>query len=323
MIGREGERRGRETDLALAEGREGDIVDDGVATRVDDGDRVGVAGGDVELRARLIPHERGRVPSDGNVDNGVAREIDSSHAPGFGDPARVDAHRLGPYVAALFCRALRGRGLGSAEYGDVGDARVGGNDGGDRFDAERDLADQSSGIGVDDGERVVGGEREDGEPLGVWSRLSRDRWCSGHEIAERAGVGGCCDRVAGCVAVEDLELSDRRAAPRVGSGGKESADGGRKDAMCYGIDRQREDAWASVDAGARDDSIVAPRDVLDGAGDGDDDVLRGCAEPDTADLSGENGLDAGGGDALAGGDDAGVGDGARGGLCRRQQKRGK
>ena len=76
--------------------------------------------------------------------------------------------------------------------------------------------------------------------------------------------------------------------------------------MRYGIDGESEDTRASVDAGARDDSIVAPRDVLDGAGYGDEDVLRGCAETDAADFAGEDRLDAGGCDALAGGDDAGV-----------------
>ncbi len=122
------------------------------------------------------------------------------------------------------------------------------------------------------------------------------------------------DRVARCVAVEELELRDRRIPPRVGSGGDESADGGREYAMRDRIDREREDAGASVDARAGDDSIVAPRDVLDGAWDGDDDVLRRGAEADAADFAGEDGLDAGGSDALAGGDDTGVGDGARGGL---------
>ncbi len=71
------------------------------------------------------------------------------------------------------------------------------------------------------------------------------------------------DRVTGCVAVEELELRDRRVAPRVWAGGDESADGGREYAVRDRIDREREDAGASVDARAGDDSIVAPRDVLD------------------------------------------------------------
>ncbi len=100
-------------------------------------------------------------------DDGIAREVDARHAPRLGDPAIVDAYRLRPRVAALFRRALRGRRLGPTEYGDVGDARVRGDHGRDRFDAERDLADERSGIGVDDGERIVGGQREDGEPFAV------------------------------------------------------------------------------------------------------------------------------------------------------------
>ena len=160
----------------------------------------------------------------------------------------------------------------------------------------------------------LAGSGSDGEPFAVRAGAARDRGSAGHEVAERAGVGGGGDRVAGCVAVEDLELRDRRVAPRVGTGGDESADGGREDAVRDRIDGEREDAGASVDAGAGDDSIVAPRDVLDGAGDGDEDVLRRGAETDAADFAGEDGLDAGGGDALAGGDDAGVGNGARRGL---------
>src|SRR5262249_30658658 len=108
---------------------------------------------------------------------------------------------------------------------------------------------------------------------------------------------------------------DCRIAPRVGAGGDESADGGREDAVGDGVDGERVDAGASVDAGARDDSIVAPRDVLDGAGDGDDDVLRRGTESDAAAFAGEDGLDAGWGDALAGGDDAGVVD-----LARERQR---
>ena len=107
-----------------------------------------------------------------------------------------------------------------------------------------------SGIGVDDGERIVGRERKDGEPLAVRSSVSRDRWCTGHEIAERARVGGGGDRVAGGIAVEDLELRDRRVASCIGAGGDESADGGREDAVRDRIDGEGVDTRASVDAGA-------------------------------------------------------------------------
>ena len=47
-------------------------------------------------------------------------------------------------------------------------------------------------------------------------------------------------------------------------------------AMRDRIDREREDAGASVDARAGDDSIVAPCDVLDGTWHGDDDVVTRC-----------------------------------------------
>ena len=58
-------------------------------------------------------NQRGGVSSDGNVDDGIAREVDARHAPRLGDPAIVDAHRLRPRVAALvFAARCAGVGLG-------------------------------------------------------------------------------------------------------------------------------------------------------------------------------------------------------------------
>ena len=187
----------------------------------------------------------------------------------LGDAARVDAHRLRPRVAALLRGALRRRRLGSAEYGDVCDARVGGDHGGDRFDAERDLANERPGIGVDDRERIVCRQGQHREPLAVRAGAQRDRGSARHVVAERTGLGRGGDRVARCVAVEELELRDagfRRAlASVVTSRPTEDAEYAMRDR----IDREREDAGASVDARAGDDSIVAPRDAIDVAWHGD------------------------------------------------------
>ena len=92
-------------------------------------------------------------------------------------------------VAALFRRALAGLRLRSAEYGDVGDARVGGDDGGDRLDAERDLADERA-----RSRRRARRASRWREAATTASRLpsapasARDGGRAGHVVAERAGV---------------------------------------------------------------------------------------------------------------------------------------
>ena len=76
--------------------------DDGIRTRVDHGDLVAVAVGDVEAGAALVPRDPGvdAVPRDDAGDPAVTRSTRDT-LPQLGEAARVDAHALGARIAAL------------------------------------------------------------------------------------------------------------------------------------------------------------------------------------------------------------------------------
>ena len=236
-------------------------------------------------------------------------EIDSAHAARQSDSARVDAHRLGARQAALQGGALSGRRLRSAEHRDVGDARIGGDDRGNRLDAKWNRAESRAGLRIEHGERVVRGERNDRETSAVGARSCGDCWCARHVVAERAGIEFRRGGIAARVRVEDGKLRDRRATSRVRGGARRRASRPTDDASTrcvVGIYREGIDAGAAVDARAGEHAVGAPGKPIHGSRYRRPDLVRRLAESHAADSAVEHGLHAGGRDALSRCDHAGV-----------------
>ena len=237
-----------------------------------------------------------------------AGEIDAAHAARLRDAARVDAHRFGARVAALDRARCAPVGFGpprtetyatreSAEMA----AAIGSTPSGI-------VLNERAGLGVEHGERIVRGKRNDDEALAARAVARRDGRRTGHEVAERAGVELPRRGIAGDIRFECAHVRHRGATPGCPRRGGEAADIRGDHPIRCPIYCQRVDAGASIDAAPGQRVVSAPIESKDAAGNGDPHFVRRRAEANATDFPLEDALDSGRRDALPGGDRAGIGD---------------
>ena len=112
-----------------------------------------------------VPGHPGGVTTDADgIDDAARHEIDTHDASRIGNAARVDAHALAARIAALLHGAVVRSRLVAAEVRYVRGRAVGRDDGCDGGDAEWHRGERRSGVGVDDREAILDGERHDREP---------------------------------------------------------------------------------------------------------------------------------------------------------------
>src|ERR1051325_10076094 len=114
----------------------------------------------------------------------AGQQIDAADGSCHGDAARVDAYGFGPRVAALTHLTLRRRRFWATENAYVSSLAVGGDDGRDRFDAERDRTHDGAAVCVDDRESVVGREGQDREPFPAVASTGGNRGRASHVVAD-------------------------------------------------------------------------------------------------------------------------------------------
>ena len=118
------------------------------------------------------------------ADDPSGREVDVTDGSGFGNSTVVDTDGFGPRVAALAHLSLGSGRFGTPKNAHVRRHSVGRDRRGDRLDAEGNRSEERSSIGVDHGESVIRGKRQNREALTVRAGAARPRRCAGHVIAE-------------------------------------------------------------------------------------------------------------------------------------------
>ena len=121
--------------------------------------------------------DRNRLPG------GAGHQIHPRHISALRYAACVHAYQLGERIAALRGRAiLRGR-LAAAHHRDVRDRTIPVDYRGHGQHAQRNGLEEYPAVGIENGERVVGGERQHSDPMTGSVRSLRHRRGSGYVVA--------------------------------------------------------------------------------------------------------------------------------------------
>ena len=110
-------------------------------------------------------------------------QIDARHVPGLRDATGIDADELREGITALGRRALSRTRFPAAEHRDVRHGSIVADHRGDRQHAQRNRLDQPTAVGVENGERVVGRERQHSDPMTGSVHALRDCGGSGDVVA--------------------------------------------------------------------------------------------------------------------------------------------
>ena len=275
--------------------------------------------------------DRNRLPG------GARHQIHPRHIASLRDAACVHAHELGEWIAALRGRAILRGGLAAAHHRDVRDRTIPTDYRGHGQHAQRNGLEKHPAVGVENGERVVGGERQHSDPMTGSVRALRHCRGSGYVVAQggrrpahdravaaarprRDGIAVVGEQLGDRLGMREL-LRPRDAAAREVRG--HPAHRAEEGAPIYRIDRDALHTRPAVERSAGTYDVVLPGQAVRRAMHGDPDLPRLRAEAHAKHPIGKHALYAGRRHALRRGDRAGIGDFAPrlwGGSRRRLQQ---
>ena len=110
-------------------------------------------------------------------------QVDPRHASVLRETPCIDADAFGAGIATLLRRTIAVRRFRTAEVRDVRRGAVLRDHRANGQHAQRDCAEQRAALGVETGERVVRGERDDRDAVSRRVRPSRDGCCASEKVA--------------------------------------------------------------------------------------------------------------------------------------------